>query len=220
VPREDAPPPWLEPRFVRESALDHRVEAGALPRGASSLADAEAEWYLTHPFFGRVNAMMGRLALEYGVELRSPLFDRRIVAFALARPRDERNRAGDKKRLLRRAMRGLLPDEVLAVRGAKTGTQHSFFYRGMREQVLPLLDSLSRDAALAELGIVSPRALAAAIADHRAGRTAAHTEELYATLQTELWLRARLGKESTSTEARSIIPAEAAHPAAPACITA
>jgi hypothetical protein len=61
--------------------------------------------------------------------MRGPLFDRRVVEFAVSRPLSERAKAGDSKKLLRLAMTGLIPDEVLKARTRKTGTPGGYFRR-------------------------------------------------------------------------------------------
>jgi asparagine synthase (glutamine-hydrolysing) len=53
------------------------------------------------------------LAAEYGLELRHPFHDRRVIEFAFAIPASQRQRNGLSKFVLRQAMRGRLPDSVL-----------------------------------------------------------------------------------------------------------
>jgi asparagine synthase (glutamine-hydrolysing) len=203
-PMEQVAPPWVSPRFVQKSGLADRFESlGPASQGGSSATEREARFYLSHQFFARVNARMAGYALEQGVEVRSPLLDRRVVAFALSRPREDRNKAGDNKRLLRAAMRGLLPDHVLAMRRYKTGTLTSYFNKHMKTAGLEQLTALLPAPALAAAGIIEPALLIQAVARYREeGVAYAHAESLFCTLQAELWLRARSG---------SHIPAGRAH---------
>jgi asparagine synthase (glutamine-hydrolysing) len=187
-------PPWIDEQFLRKHSLADRF-ASLGPEGqvGPTAVEREAQFYLTHQFFARVNGMMAGFALDHGVELRSPLLDRRIVRFALSRPAEERNDAGDHKRLLRAAMRGLLPESVLAPRKAKTGTLASYFAHHMRNEGLTLLTRLPLPTALADAGIVDSAQLARAITRYRnEGASYPHTESLYCTLQAESWLSARL----------------------------
>jgi asparagine synthase (glutamine-hydrolysing) len=185
-------PAWIEPRFVAAHGLLERSRMdGREARGTGSVVDRETRFYLTHPFFARVNAAMSRCAREEGIELRSPLMDPRVIAFALARPREERNRAGDQKRLLRAAMHGLLPDAVLGPRPTKTGTLTTYFRAHMVKDGLPRLRTVARAPRLAEWGIVDRARLQRAVEAFAAAKWSyPHVEALYCTLMAELWLRA------------------------------
>ena len=197
-------PPWIDDRFVRQHSLVERFAAlGPEGQTGPSAVEREAQFYLTHQFFARVNAKMAGFALDHGVELRSPLLDRRIVRFALSRPAEERNNAGDHKRLLRAAMRGLLPESVLAPRKAKTGTLTSYFAHHMRNEGLSLLTQLLPATSLADAGIIDSAELARAVARYRNEGTAyPHAESLYCTLQAESWLSARLNAGMTARPRR------------------
>lgn len=190
---ERLPPPWIRRRFLREHGIPDRFAMlGPDAQPARSPADRETLFYLTHQFFARANAKLAGFALDVGVELRSPLLDHRVVQFALSRPRDERNNAGDHKRLLRAAMRGLLPDSALGVRRVKTGTLASYFARNMQTDGLRLLAELRSSRALADAGIIEPREFDRAIARYRVeGPSYPFAESLYCTLQAEAWLSAR-----------------------------
>ena len=187
-------PPWIEEQFVREHSLAERF-ASLGPEGqpGTTAVEREAQFYLTHQLFARVNAKVAGFALDHGVELRSPLLDRRIVRFALSRPAEERNNEGDHKRLLRAAMRGLLPESVLAPREAKTGTLSMYVAHHVRSEGLSLLAQALPATALADAGIVNPTELATAATRYRnEGAAYPHAESLYCTLQAESWLSARL----------------------------
>ena len=194
---EQAVPEWFEPDFVRKYGLLER-ERSTVPRvpGASRAA-LEAHWWLTSAFPPQVVASVAGFALEAGVELRSPLYDRRVVEFALRRPSWERYHRRETKLLLRRAMRGLLPDHVLAPRRVRTGMTSTYLYRSMQGLYPPLLEDLLRSPLLlAELGVVNPARLrAAACSLHERGSFV--VAALAATLQTELWLRARLATQKS-----------------------
>src|SRR5690606_31149939 len=118
---------------VSRFGLDARERRAALPQSRISCVRHETNWYLTYPYFPRVFGLASAMALEEGVELRSPLYDARIIELALARPRSERSSGGETKLLLRKAVEGLLPEHILAPRPTKTGTTSAYFERSMRE---------------------------------------------------------------------------------------
>ncbi|HEV2132127.1 MAG TPA: asparagine synthase-related protein [Longimicrobiaceae bacterium] len=196
-----APPPrrfmerhiaeWIEPSFSRAHRLAERQTAESLRRGGGSLASAEMIWLLTHPFFPRTLAQVCGIALAEGVEVRSPLYDRRLVELAASRPRWERASGWETKLLLRRSMRGLLPDEVLAPRSHRTGVTSGYLYREMRDVWPALFLQVFEEPLLADLGIVDPQLLRSAWDDYLYAGKKERAAELFATLQTELWLRAR-----------------------------
>jgi asparagine synthase (glutamine-hydrolysing) len=190
---ERIPPPWIAPGFIMEHGLrDRFASLGPASQLGSSAAERETRFYLSHQFFARVNSRLAAFALDHNVEIRSPLLDQRVVRFALSRPREERNSAGDIKRTLRAAMRGLLPESVLGPRRGKTGTLTSYFAQHMRTDGLSRLSEILPAPALAEAGIIDPHTLTREVARYREqGAAYPFAESLFCTLQAEIWLRAR-----------------------------
>jgi asparagine synthetase B (glutamine-hydrolysing) len=215
-PMERPTPPWIEAGFTAAHDIEARQRAlGADAQPGRTASERETRFCLTHPFFARVNAAMAEHALEYGVELRSPLLARRVVEFALTRPREERNHAGDQKRLLRAAMRGLLPESVLAPRPRKQGTLATYFAYNMTTAGLAALRRTMPLVALADHGVVNPRAFSKAVERFAAeGPAYPHIEALYCTLQAELWLRAHEGSvpaQTIDTARMQAVPALFSH---------
>ncbi len=184
-------PEWMDARFVRTHGLLEREKQHTPPRNGTNRADYETLWYLTHPYFPRVFAAVAGFALEAGVELRSPLYDRRIVEFALSRPRNERSSGNETKRLLRRAVHGLLPDHILAPRPFKTGTSGGHLERSLRKHHAALIErTFQEPLALAELGIVDPAALRRLWSVYLRQGGGELGVNIFLTFQAELWLRA------------------------------
>jgi hypothetical protein len=162
-------------------------ERPTLPRSSCAMADTHA--FLLFPYFSRVAGEVFAFGLEEGVEVKHPLLDNRIVNFAVPRPWYEKANGTETKILLRRAMRGLLPDSVLAPRKSRTGLASSGFVRDMLTDGYRLAQVAEADAMLADLGIVEPRALKDAWANFVKTGAEHLAARLYCTLQTELWLR-------------------------------
>lgn len=191
---ERTPPEWIDHAFVRRHRLVARERNATPPRRNRTHADRELIWYLSHPYAARVYSTLAGLALEEGVEVRSPLMDRRIIRFALSRPRTDRRSGGETKRALRNAVRGWVPEAVLAPRTRKTGTTATYFDRMTRQVHAELLSSAFAAPVLAELGIVDAKVLRERSAEYlRTGRMELGLP-LFLTLQTELWLRSQAGK--------------------------
>jgi asparagine synthase (glutamine-hydrolysing) len=68
----------------------------------------------------------------YGIEPRYPFFDRRLVEFCLALPGDQKIHHGWTRMIMRRAMEGILPEEVRWRRGK--GNLSMNFCRGLLER--------------------------------------------------------------------------------------
>lgn len=184
-------PSWLRPEVVLANGLGERERSAALRRRRISCVRHETDWYLTYPYFPRVFGLASAMALEEGVELRSPLYDLRVIELAISRPRWERSSGTETKRLLRRAVKGLLPDHVLAPRGAKTGTTSAYFGSSMREGFPSLCQEFLRCSELEAVGMIDAEELRRSAAAYARGAANGQVGvNLFFTLQAELWLRA------------------------------
>lgn len=93
----------------------------------------------------------------HGVESRSPFLDYRLVEFVLGCPEDSRVGEGTTKRLLREAMRGIVPEGILQ-RNDKMGFATPEDYWIRREHPQRFLE-LARAAVTRAQGVLNPRAL-------------------------------------------------------------
>ncbi|MHB1224488.1 MAG: asparagine synthetase B family protein [Gemmatimonadaceae bacterium] len=202
-------PSWIRPSFAAAHDIVGRDRACLPPRRARDRADAENRAYFTAPMWAWGGSYMSSVLLEEGVESRSPLLDRRVIEFALRRPVEERASGGETKLLLRRSMRGLLPDHVLAPRAYRTGVTAGYSRREMRAHYPALFDALFRsELRLAELGVVEPAALRLAIDRFMSDGGEFERVALFHTIRTELWLRAHRPTPTSSAGAagRTTIP--------------
>jgi asparagine synthase (glutamine-hydrolysing) len=199
------PPFWFESAFLdAHGVLAREAEAvPALPRHDQVLA--ETHLYLRYAFFPRIIALLGDFALDEGVELRSPLLDDRVVRFAAARPWHERVDRRETKLLLRHAMRGLLPDPVLAPRPHRTGTTSHYFRRQITGPGAAFIERQLEAPLLARIGMVDAKRLRRAWEHVRQRDDESLGAALFFTVQAEAWLR-----EHTDGSA---LPAPAAVPA-------
>jgi asparagine synthase (glutamine-hydrolysing) len=186
------PPPWFRDSFLRDHDLFERQwnERRWVRPGHAS--EGEMAFYFRTAYAPRVAAAVRALAADEALGVAAPLLDRRVVELAAGRPGEERSRGLETKRLLREAMRGLLPEGVLAPRSEKTGLTVGYFERAFRSDLgLVLARFGGRNMRLAELGIVDPVAFQQAADRYLKSRDPSRGLALYLTLQAELWLRAR-----------------------------
>ena len=183
-------PPWITPAFAVEHGLEELTRSPVVRRPGESLAACETQWHLRTPWVPAILSCLSSMALEYGVEIRSPLYDRRVVEFAATRPRAERSQGGETKRLLRASMRGLLPDNVLAPRASRTGMTLGYFHRSMHAGLATVLLETFKESLLAESGVIDIKQFWQAAGRYLKSQDANSGVELFLTLQAELWLRA------------------------------
>lgn len=184
-------PYWFVPRFLeRHGVLEReRTAMPPLPRHDRVLEETHA--YLRFPYFGRISALLHGFARDEGVELRSPLLDSRVVGFAAERPWSDRADGRETKVLLRRAMRGLLPEALLAPRARRTGVTSAYFLRQLRGPGRRLIEAALRAPRLADLGMIDPARLHRAWEHVQANDDAETGVRIFFTVQAELWLRGR-----------------------------
>ena len=95
---------------------------------------------------------LARRAAQHGIELRQPLVDHRLIEFAASLPTGQTFRAAERKVIVRHAMRGRLPDEVLDRREKIYPT--TIARRGLAEREQAKVRSLITNMRAAELGLV------------------------------------------------------------------
>jgi asparagine synthase (glutamine-hydrolysing) len=114
VPKQMRPAPWLQCKFVKhhQAALNGYLARtkpfGPLPSLQGSLAALEAlRRQLAHT----------ALPFEPHFEKRYPYLDRNLLEFMFAIPREQLVRPTQRRSLMRRALLGIVPDEILNRRG-------------------------------------------------------------------------------------------------------
>jgi asparagine synthase (glutamine-hydrolysing) len=132
-----------------------------------------------------------KLSMAHSLESRVPFLDNDLVDFACAIPSAYKLRDGASKHVLRRAMRGLIPDDTLWARKQGFAPPEDAWFRG---PALPYL----REVILAERslgrGHFQPKALERVFEEHVAG-TVNHKKLLWSLASFEWWQRIFLDGE-------------------------
>ena len=123
-------------------------------------------------------------ALLQDAELRFPILHRPLVEFMQAIPRDQRIRPGEKRSLQRRALKDLLPPEVLNRKGK--GNPSEAVFRSLTREYARL-HSLLSDSYVARYGYVNQTALMRALERSRYGDK--RISEIFRIISLEFWLR-------------------------------
>lgn len=105
--------PLIDRAFARRAGLEEEVRAQARRHAAASRsARAEHLWRLTRGLLPTATETGTKAAAAFGIERRFPFFDRRVVEFCLSLPPEQQLHRGWSRMVLRRAMAGILPEEV------------------------------------------------------------------------------------------------------------
>jgi asparagine synthase (glutamine-hydrolysing) len=192
------PPCWLVPRFARDhaSALDGY--------------DVRLKFFGPRPSFQEnLSALQGLrryvacsiISPRDGCERCYPYLDRDLLEFLFAVPREELIEPGRRRSLMRRALAGIVPNEIL------TRKRKAYVSRGPRvaitkrwAELLPLTVNMATES----LAIVSADRFRSVLEDLRVGKEAPLVPVLR-TLVLERWLRNR-----TSEATNHITPQPAA----------
>ncbi len=181
-PEHLRPPPWLAACFAQRhrSALagyETRLRCfGPLPTFQENLATLDAL---------RRQLAAGVLPSRPAYEKRYPYLDRDLVEFLFAVPREQLLRPGRRRSLMRRALAGIVPEEVLnrkrkAFAARRTFVQVSEQFDALRQILDPMI--------LASLGIVDPAAFRWELEKARVGLEILPVA-LLRTIGMEAWLR-------------------------------
>jgi asparagine synthase (glutamine-hydrolysing) len=176
-------PPWLADSFVRRhpkalSGYNARLQLlGPLPSFQDNL--------------GTLDALRRQLACSaipsYPLyEKRYPYLDRDLLEFVYAIPREQLVRPHHRRSLMRRALTGIVPDEVL------NRKRKGFLSRSIVAALAaewPALDHLSHHMVSGSLGILDEKAFATALEAARHVRKEIPVVALMRTVAVEAWLR-------------------------------
>jgi asparagine synthase (glutamine-hydrolysing) len=151
------------PALLNREAPDPLAEVRALAATRADPGDRLFEFYTRFYLANQVNVKVDRASGWSGLEVRAPLLDHDLVTFAcLLRRRPLRP-----KWLLKRALRGRLPDAVIDRKKQGFAVPIARWLRDQLREVL--LDELS-EARLRREGLFAPAAVSALVNDHLSGR--------------------------------------------------
>ncbi len=109
------PARWLNKSFIREKKFKSRVLRSESRPRFQSFSQAATYFEVTRPYGVMKLELDERAWAKYGIELRCPFYDSRVIQFILSLPWELRA-SGTRKLILKQAMKGLTPEIVLARR--------------------------------------------------------------------------------------------------------
>lgn len=158
--------------------------------GAPLLARAthlDATTYLPNDILTKVD----RASMSVALEVRAPLLARDVVEFAFSLPDSYRMRGLRGKRILRDAVRDLLPAAILARPKKGFGMPVGAWLNG---SLRDLTNDLLGPDAVRTAGLFQPSAVARLLDEHRR-RVSDHRKPLWTLLILELWRRSHIGSQ-------------------------
>jgi asparagine synthase (glutamine-hydrolysing) len=186
--------PELHPAAERSRVLEsyaepleraRRVGPGERSSTLSRLLQLNFETYLLDD----LNVKMDRMSMAHALETRSPFLDTALVEFGAALPDRLRMRLGRGKVLLRRAMKGILPESILARGKMGFGVPLGAWFRG---ELAGLVRERLLDPSSPVFEYLRPGPVAALVARHGSAQ-ADLSPQIWALLTLESWLRQEKG---------------------------
>jgi asparagine synthase (glutamine-hydrolysing) len=150
-------PPWhsfsaIHPGFAGQSGIEERAAREHLPFDAPPPRNGRLDRIRAFNSYSETADWFAKVRAKMGIDIRTPAFDRRVIEFCIGIPQDQYLRKGADRWLIRRTMKGRLPDVVLANRNS--GVQSAdWFPRLSRERtcIRAELTRLAGNSDVAEL---------------------------------------------------------------------
>ncbi|MGE0812055.1 MAG: asparagine synthase (glutamine-hydrolyzing) [Vicinamibacterales bacterium] len=145
---------------------------------------ADLRLYLADDILVKVD----RMSMATSLETRAPFLDADVMELAFSMPGHLKIRKGQRKYVLKRAMRGLVPDRIL------DRTKQGFsipLKNWLRDELQPLMRDLLSPARVSARGLFEPAEVTALVEAHVAGREN-HAHTLFPLMVFERWASANL----------------------------
>jgi asparagine synthase (glutamine-hydrolysing) len=147
----------------------------------SRMMRLDFETYLPEDVLTKVD----RMSMAHSIESRVPLLDNDVIDFAATLPASMKIHNGRRKHVLKEAVKGLLPPEILDRKKQGFGVPLDVWFRGqLRDVFADVLGS----ARTRQRGYFRPAFVQRIVQEHLAGRRD-HTLRLWQLLVFELWHR-------------------------------
>jgi asparagine synthase (glutamine-hydrolysing) len=160
------------------------IDARAASTAARDPWDVIMDFYCRFYLTGDINVKVDRASAGVGLEARAPFLDTDVVTFACKLPPALRMDGTVTKRILKTAMRGTLPDDILDRPKQGFGVPVA---RWMKEDLLPMLREELQPDKLRREGFFDPAEVTRILDEHVEGRRD-HRKQLWTLFVFEQWL--------------------------------
>jgi asparagine synthase (glutamine-hydrolysing) len=150
-------PPWhdysfMRPEFAAQTQVIDRAARDGEPFDTPALRDSRLGRIHEFRIYCESADWFTMVRARFGIDMRFPAFDRRLVEFCIGIPEDQYLRKGIDRWLIRRAMEGRLPDIVR--NKTKFGTQAADWYPRLTRQLSLIVDEVKRLAENREVASI------------------------------------------------------------------
>lgn len=146
-----------------------------------------------------------KMSMAVSLECRVPLLDHELVELAASIPASRKLQGGELKHILKQALQGILPKEILYRKKRGFGAPMGAW---LRHELLGLMEQVLSEPALKQRGIFDPNVVQRVIREHMS-RQADHTDHLQALINLELWCRLYLDGNSVGQVQDGLVQAAA-----------
>ncbi len=175
--------PGLRPLASPEVAFRQVLDDAALGGAAPGSVDEALRYYLTRYLADDILVKADRASMAASLELRAPYLDTDVVEFAARLPWPLKMSLTRTKVILKRALRGVVPDEILARPKKGFGIPVAAWIRG---PLRPLFEEMLSERALVAAGVFDAAAVRKLLKAHLDGR-ADLRKPLWTLLMFQLW---------------------------------
>jgi asparagine synthase (glutamine-hydrolysing) len=145
------------------------------------MLEVDAGTYLVDDLIAKIDIA----TMAHALEARSPFLDHQLMEFAATIPADLKVRGGEKKWILREALRDWLPDDILDRRKQGFSVPLSSW---LRSDLQGWAREILLDPGTTDRGLFAPGAVRSLLDRHAAGADG-DAKRIYALLMLELWHR-------------------------------
>ena len=171
--------PLASPEVAFRQVLDDAA-TGGVPPGS---LDEALRYYLTRYLADDILVKADRASMAASLELRAPYLDTAVVEFAARLPWHLKVTLTRTKVILKRALRGVVPAEILRRPKKGFGIPVAAWIRG---PLRPLFEEMLSERALRDAGVFDPASVRALLRTHLEGR-ADLRKPLWTLLMFQLW---------------------------------
>jgi asparagine synthase (glutamine-hydrolysing) len=143
-------------------------------------------------------AYSDRLSMAASIEMRVPFLDDEVASLALRIPERLKVRGTKGKEVLRRALKDVLPAEIVNRRKAAFAAPIRSW---LRHELLPLVGEVLSDRWIDDTGLFDQRAVRGLVEEHAAG-TSDHTYRLWTLLTFAMWRETHVVQQRPVSDGR------------------
>jgi asparagine synthase (glutamine-hydrolysing) len=169
------------PEIAFRAVLDDAARSGAAPGSV----DEALRFYVTRYLADDILVKADRASMAASLELRAPFLDTAVVEYALRLPWHNHVSLTKTKVLLKRALKGVVPDEILQRPKKGFGIPVAAWIRGPLKS---LFEEMLGERALNDSGVFDAKAVRGLLQTHLDGR-ADLRKPLWTLLMFQLWHR-------------------------------